>query len=822
MRMSFRVVAVGALCSMAYGMVCLAVVSARAQETEPAAAQETALAHAGSPVPGLVRYAGELDTRKGERVALRFSVYGSANGGSALWSESQSVTVGNDGKYSVLLGAGSSIGLPASVFAAGEMLWLGVQVGAGPELARTALVSVPYAMKAGDAETLSGHAVAEFVTQEELRGLVAAQLAAQQLAGRVQPLTTTPITPTGSGTANYLPLWTSSGVLGTSAVYQVGTGASVKIGIGTSSPTATLNVVGGTIAQGTLNMLATGSATSTAVVNSPLIEMTGSAYNSSTSAAVLQKFGWEVLPTGNNTASPSANLALLYGTGTPVATGLSIAPTGIITFASGQTFPGAGSGTAAVVNATSYDLNGTRFDYGNQSNQFLAFAGNGSAGTGTSNIAVGNSSLNALTSGSSNASVGFATLTNTTTGSSNTAVGTVALEFNTTGSNNVGVGGAALVRNTTGNYNTGVGQAALANNVTGLYNTAVGYNAGPDSSSSALAGSTAIGYGAVVSASNALVLGQTTAGSPGATGVNVGVGTATPVSSLELSKNVEDGMGPVLTLTNGGGTSGASGYHPATTAIDFKTYLHSSTANSPTSRIEAVDDDYGNGISFYTKLYGSDSNKLVDQVDIGSGFDDAMYVNGFLNVCCDYGISSDPPTIADIGGSLEVDGNINAIVQNVRMDHPLDPANKTLTQTAVASSEQMNLYSGNVTTDALGLATIKLPEWFEAENGDFRYQLTTIGRDAHAWVAEEVGNHQFKIATNATFVKVSWQITAVRQDAYAKAHPLVAEKEKPAAERGYYLHPELYGQSWEKQVRWARHPRELAKRRAAKAVVAGK
>jgi TfoX/Sxy family transcriptional regulator of competence genes len=89
-------------------------------------------------------------------------------------------------------------------------------------------------------------------------------------------------------------------------------------------------------------------------------------------------------------------------------------------------------------------------------------------------------------------------------------------------------------------------------------------------------------------------------------------------------------------------------------------------------------------------------------------------------------------------------------------------------------------------------------------------------------VAEEVGNHQFKIATNATFVKVSWQITAVRQDAYAKAHPLVAEKEKPAAERGYYLHPELYGQSWEKQVRWARHPRELAKRRAAKAVVAGK
>jgi len=134
---------------------------------------------------------------------------------------------------------------------------------------------------------------------------------------------------------------------------------------------------------------------------------------------------------------------------------------------------------------------------------------------------------------------------------------------------------------------------------------------------------------------------------------------------------------------------------------------------------------------------------------------------------------------------------------------------------AVVSSEQMNLYSGNVTTDELGQATVKLPDWFEVENGDFRYQLTTIGRDAHAWVAEEVANHQFKIATNATFVKVSWQITAVRQDAYAKAHPLVVEQEKSAEKRGYYLHPELYGQPMDKQERWVGHSRELAKRKAA-------
>ena len=132
----------------------------------------------------------------------------------------------------------------------------------------------------------------------------------------------------------------------------------------------------------------------------------------------------------------------------------------------------------------------------------------------------------------------------------------------------------------------------------------------------------------------------------------------------------------------------------------------------------------------------------------------------------------------------------------------------------------MNIYSGNVTTDELGLATVTLPDWFEVANTDFRYQLTAIGRDAHAWIAEEVANKQFKIATNASRVKVSWQITAVRQDAYAKAHPLVVEEEKPANEKGFYQHPELYGQPAEKQTEWARHPGLMqqvkAEREAAK------
>jgi hypothetical protein len=96
-----------------------------------------------------------------------------------------------------------------------------------------------------------------------------------------------------------------------------------------------------------------------------------------------------------------------------------------------------------------------------------------------------------------------------------------------------------------------------------------------------------------------------------------------------------------------------------------------------------------------------------------------------------------------------------------------------------------------VTTDELGLATVTLPAWFEAENTDFRYQLTVIGQFAQAIIKDKVANGQFRIMTNASHVEVSWQITAVRQDSYAKAHPLVVEQLKPERERAGASHPEF-------------------------------
>ncbi len=103
-------------------------------------------------------------------------------------------------------------------------------------------------------------------------------------------------------------------------------------------------------------------------------------------------------------------------------------------------------------------------------------------------------------------------------------------------------------------------------------------------------------------------------------------------------------------------------------------------------------------------------------------------------------------------------------------------------------------------------------------NADFRYQLTVIGQFAQAIVAREIENNQFEIRTSAPGVKVSWQVTGVRQDAYAQAHPLRVEQEKDARLRGFYIHPELYGAPPEKQIEWARHPQMMKRIREMQAM----
>lgn len=145
-------------------------------------------------------------------------------------------------------------------------------------------------------------------------------------------------------------------------------------------------------------------------------------------------------------------------------------------------------------------------------------------------------------------------------------------------------------------------------------------------------------------------------------------------------------------------------------------------------------------------------------------------------------------------GNLNVTGKVVKGSGSFKIDDPLDPANKYLSHSFVESPDMMNVYNGNVKTDKFGRATVELPEYFESLNSDFRYQLTVMGQFAQAIVDRKIGHNRFVIRTSKPSVEVSWQVTGIRKDAYAAANRIPVEEEKPADERGYYLHPEVFNQ----------------------------
>jgi len=167
---------------------------------------------------------------------------------------------------------------------------------------------------------------------------------------------------------------------------------------------------------------------------------------------------------------------------------------------------------------------------------------------------------------------------------------------------------------------------------------------------------------------------------------------------------------------------------------------------------------------------------------------------------------------AYFNGQVFVNGTLGKAAGSFKIDHPLDPAHKYLSHSFVESPDMMNVYNGNVVTDGKGFATVTLPDWFEALNRDFRYQLTVIG-GGQTWpqarIFRKVRHNAFVIQTSVPGTEVSWQITGIRHDAYAEAHRIPVEEDKPAVEQGTYLHPELFGQPEEKGVEWATHPEDM-------------
>jgi trimeric autotransporter adhesin len=202
---------------------------------------------------------------------------------------------------------------------------------------------------------------------------------------------------------------------------------------------------------------------------------------------------------------------------------------------------------------------------------------------------------------------------------------------------------------------------------------------------------------------------------------------------------------------------------------------------------------------------GTNPNYGYGGVAIGSSAPSQFYPLTVSGGCC-----TSPERFAAIfwGDTIVENDFFVTGSKNFRIDHPLDPKNKYLQHAAIESSEVLNQYSGNVVLDDKGERRVEFPAWFAAINEDFRYQLTAIGSPGpNLYVSEEIKDNSFTIAGGRSGMKVSWQLTARRNDAYMKAHPYVVEQDKPEFERGYYTLPELYGAPKEEGIRYAQEQR---------------
>jgi hypothetical protein len=259
-------------------------------------------------VPRLVNFSGKASDAQGKTMAgiagVTFAIYADQFGGVPLWMETQNVQADTKGNYSVQLGATKSEGLPLDLFTSSQARWLGVTINGGEEQPRILLLSVPYALKAADAETVGGLPASAFVlANKSQENAAATQTASTSSAGKntVSPPTNPPVT--GKGVTGFVPMWDSASDIVDSVVSQKNS----LVGINTTAPAVTLDVNGKGDVRDTLTLFPKGT--------DPTLAISGTAF--------------------------------------------SVASTGKVTFASGQTFPRTISGVAAGIDLTGGGTSGT-------------------------------------------------------------------------------------------------------------------------------------------------------------------------------------------------------------------------------------------------------------------------------------------------------------------------------------------------------------------------------------------------------------------------------------------------------------------------------
>jgi hypothetical protein len=253
------------------------------------AAAGSSAAEANAMVPRLIKFSGTLLDAQGKPVAtgpvgVTFALYAEQTGGASLWLETQNVHPDENGYYSVLLGSETATGVPMELFASGEARWLGIQVERQPEQARVLLVSVPYALKAGDAQTLGGRPASDFAlanasSAPATAGAANSGKSDSASAGSASSTSVSknaapPVNPnvTGKGVLDHIPMWDTASDIVDSVIFQ----KSTDIGIGTVTPAATLDVNGKGDIRDTLTLFPKGTDSTLAVSGTAFkIDQTG-------------------------------------------------------------------------------------------------------------------------------------------------------------------------------------------------------------------------------------------------------------------------------------------------------------------------------------------------------------------------------------------------------------------------------------------------------------------------------------------------------------------------------------------------------------------
>jgi trimeric autotransporter adhesin len=424
----------------AIGSLALAAVAQQTSSVASSASSGTS----NAVVPQLVNYSGVLTDVNGKPlsgvVGVTFALYRDSEGGTPLWMEIQNVQPTKGGHYTVMLGSTSNTGLPQDVFVNGEARWLGVRAEGQAEAPRVLLVAVPYALKAGDAETIGGLPASAFMLANGTSGTTAGtKSAAAAASSGGSKNSAPPANPavTGKGTVNYIPMWDTASDIVDSLIFQKGSG----IGIGTTAPGATLDVSGKADVRDTLTLFPKSTDNTLAV--------SGTAFNISSLGKVTFVTGQTFPGAGTLTGITTAAGSGLSGGGTTGTLSLKVPAAGITNAMLADSKVTLNASTAGGLTAPGAMTLGSTYTIGLKTctaNQVLQYNGTvwgcASAGTGTvtsvgsgSGLAggpiTGSGSLSIATAGVSNAMLANSSLT-ISPGTSLTGGGKVALGGSTT------------------------------------------------------------------------------------------------------------------------------------------------------------------------------------------------------------------------------------------------------------------------------------------------------------------------------------------------------------------------------------------------------